>query len=126
MNELNSSFETLFNKMENFVSTKTVVGEPTSIGDVIIVPLVDVSFGVGAGSISGGEKLKDSNSNGGGLGAKIIPSAVMVIQNGTVQLVNIKNENSINKLIDMFPGVMSKLNLNKKDKHKKEESEVSE
>jgi len=124
MNELNSSFETLFSKMENFVSTKTVIGEPTSIGDVIIVPLVDVSFGVGAGSISGGEKLKDSN--GGGLGAKIMPSAVMVIQNGTVQLVNVKNENSINKLIDMFPGVMSKLNLNKKGKHNKEENEVSE
>lgn len=35
--------------MENFVSTKTVVGEAIHIGDTIILPLVDVSFGVGLG-----------------------------------------------------------------------------
>lgn len=111
MSSYNGSLETLFSKMENFISTKTVVGEPVSIGDVIIVPLVDVAFGVGAGSA---DKKGDKNADekgAGGLGAKISPSAVLVIQNGTVQLVNVKNQNSVNKLIDMVPGVMSKLNL---------------
>lgn len=107
MSNLNSSLEVLFNKMENFVSSKTVVGEPVSIDDVIIVPLVDVTVGVGAGSSSGKDDKKENG--GGGLGAKITPSAVMVIQNGTVQLVDVKSQNSINKLIDMFPGVVSKL-----------------
>lgn len=110
MNGYNGSLETLFNKMENFISTKTVVGEPVNIGDVIIIPLVDVAFGVGAGSADENND-KNSNKGAGGLGAKISPSAVLVIQKETVQLVNVKSQNSINKLIDMVPGIMSKLDL---------------
>lgn len=109
MSNLNSSLEVLFNKMEGFISSKTVVGEPINIGDVIIVPLVDISIGVGAGSYE--RKDKDNENTGGGLGAKLTPSAMLVVQNGSVQLVDVKNQNSVNKLIDMVPGVVSKFNL---------------
>ena len=127
MSNLNSSLEVLFNKMEGFISSKTVVGEPINIGDVIIVPLVDISVGVGAGS----HQKKDTNNEntGGGLGAKLSPSAVLVIQNGSVQLVDVKNQNSINKLIDMVPGVVSKFNLSsmfKKDDNAEENTEDKE
>ena len=44
MSNLNENFETMFNKMENFVSTKTVVGEPLRLGDITLIPLVDVSW----------------------------------------------------------------------------------
>ncbi len=97
--------ETLFSNMENFVTTKTVVGEAIHMDGVTILPLVDLVFGVGAG---GG---KEKQTEGGGLAAKISPSAVLVIQNGNVQLVNIKNQDSVNKLIDMVPGLLSKLNF---------------
>lgn len=109
MSNLNSSLEVLFNKMEGFISSKTVVGEPINIGDVIIVPLVDISVGVGAGSYE--RKEKNNENTGGGLGAKLSPSAMLVVQNGSVQLVDVKNQNSVNKLIDMVPGVVSKFNL---------------
>lgn len=52
-----------------------------------------------------------SENSGGGLGAKITPSAVLVIQGGSVQLVDVKSKDSINKLIDMVPGIISKLNI---------------
>jgi len=100
--------------MEDFVSTKTVIGEPVVIGDVILVPLVDVSFGMATGMANandspneGGAKGRDAG--GGGLGAKMTPSAVVVVVNGTAQLVNIKNQESTSKLIDMIPGILSKL-----------------
>jgi uncharacterized spore protein YtfJ len=111
---LNSNLEALFEKMGTFVTTKTVVGEPIRFDDVIIVPLVDVSFGVAAGSGAGGKSAeKDGGGAGaGGLGAKITPSAVIVIVNGTVQLVNVKSQDSVNKLIVLIPGVLSKLNFN--------------
>ncbi|WP_250278698.1 GerW family sporulation protein [[Clostridium] colinum] len=109
MSNLNSSLEVLFSKMEGFISSKTVVGEPINIGDVIIVPLVDISVGVGAGSYE--RKEKNNENSGGGLGAKISPSAMLVVQNGSVQLVDVKNQNSVNKLIDMVPGVVSKFNI---------------
>ena len=64
MDKLNTTMESLYKGMENFVSTKTVVGEPVTIGDTIILPLVDVSFGMGAGAFKGDAKEK----GGGGIG----------------------------------------------------------
>ena len=103
-NETGNNLEVLFSKMEEFVSSKTVVGDAIKIGDVTLLPLVDVSVGVGAG---GGEK----GQGGGGLGAKIMPSAVIAIYNGNVQLINIKNQDAVSKLIDMAPGIAAKLNF---------------
>lgn len=102
---LNQNLDALFSKLENFVSTKTVVGEPVFFGDVVIVPLVDVSVGVGAGNMENDKK----EGGAGGLGAKITPSAVIVVVNNTVQLVNVKNQDSVNKLIDLVPGIAAKL-----------------
>ncbi len=124
MSNLNSSLEVLFNKMEGFISSKTVVGEPINIGDVIIVPLVDISVGVGAGSYE--RKEKNNENTGGGLGAKLSPSAMLVVQNGSVQLVDVKNQNSINKLIDMVPGVVSKFNLSSFFKKDETEENIEE
>jgi uncharacterized spore protein YtfJ len=107
---VNDKLKTLFSKMEEFVSTKTVVGEPYQFGDVILIPLVDVSFGMGAG-LGGFGGEKDNEAGGGVMGAKLTPAAVVVIINGTVQLVNVKNQESVNKLIDMIPGVLSKFNF---------------
>lgn len=101
--------QSMFAKMENFISTKTVVGEPVHFGDIIVIPLVEVSFAVGSGI---GEGKSDAGGGGGGmLGSRLIPVAVVVIVNGTVQLVNVKNQESVNKLIDMIPGLISKFNF---------------
>lgn len=109
-NKLNSSLDLLFNKMGDFVSTKTVVGEAVTIGDMVLLPLIEVTVGVGAGVGQNGDK-GNKDTGMGGLGAKIIPSAVLVINGGNVQLINIKNQDAINKLVDMVPGVVSKLNF---------------
>ena len=63
--------------------------------DTIILPLVDVSFGIGAGSSNAEKK----DRAGGGIGGKITPSAVIVIQDGKTKLVNIKNQDTITKLL---------------------------
>lgn len=104
VNEVGNNLDILFNKMENFISSKTVVGDAVKVGEVTLIPLVDVNVGVAAGA---GEK----GQGGGGLGAKIMPSAVIAIYNGNVQLINIKNQDAISKLIDMAPGIVSKLNF---------------
>jgi len=43
--------DSLLNGMDGFLSSKTVVGDATRIDDTIIVPLLDVSFGIGADSV---------------------------------------------------------------------------
>ena len=100
--------KSIFSKMEDFVSSKTVVGEAITYGDTILVPLIEVTFFGGSGL----SDFKDNKEAGGsGLGGRITPVAVIVIVNGTAQLINVKNQESVNKLIDMIPGVLSKLNL---------------
>lgn len=106
-NDFNSTVNSLFQGIDSFVTTKTVVGEPIHIGETIILPLVDVSFGVGAGSFANGSENK-SNS-GGGLGGKITPSAILVIQNGQTKLVNVKNQEAITKVLDMVPEAVDKI-----------------
>ena len=90
--------------MENFITTKTVVGDAITVGDTIILPLVDVSFGVAASAKSEDKK----NNGGGGMGGKISPSAVLVIHDGTTKLVNVKNQDSMTKILDMVPDFVNK------------------
>ena len=103
-NSFNSTVESLFKGMDNFITTKTVVGDAVTVGDTIILPLVDVSFGVGAGAVSEDKK----NNGAGGMGGKITPSAVLVIQNGTTKLVNVKNQDGLTKVLDMVPDFINK------------------
>ena len=118
-NNLSDTVEALFKGMDSFISAKTVVGEAVHIGDTIILPLVDVSFGVAAGAFSQDKK----NNGAGGLGGKIQPSAVLVIKDGHTKLVNVKNQDSITKILDMVPDVIDKFTSKDKDKVEVEEVE---
>ena len=115
----NATVESLFKGMDSFLTTKTVVGEAVKFEDgTIILPLVDVTFGVGAGAFT---KDTGKNNAGGGMGGKITPSAVLVIQDGTIRLVNVKNQDSITKVLDMVPDF-----INKFTKGKVKEDEVAD
>lgn len=103
-NKLKGTVEELFRGMDGVISAKTVVGDAIHIGDTIILPLIDVSFGMGAGAFSAEKKEK----GGGGLGGKMTPCAVLVIQNGTTRLVNIKNQDTVTKILDMVPDVIDR------------------
>ena len=104
-NRFKDTMDSLFKGMNGVVSSKTVVGDAIHIGDTIILPLVDVSFAVGAGAFNADKKEKGA----GGLGGKMTPCAVLVIQNGTTRLVNIKNQDAITKLLDMLPETIDKI-----------------
>lgn len=105
-NGLSTVMDSLMKGMNQVVSAKTVVGEPTVIGDTIIVPLVDVSFGCGAGANVNATDKK--NGGMGGFWGKETPSAVLVIKNGQTKLVNVKNQDTITKILDMVPELIDK------------------
>ena len=115
--EFDASLDVLFAKVDDLVSTKTVVGEAIVIGDLTLLPLIEVGVGVGLGG-------KESGGSAGGMGARITPSAVLAIQGGSVQLINIKNQDAVSKA----PGVVNKLNFGavfgggKKEKQEPEET----
>ncbi len=103
-NSFQNTIDSLLKGMDSYVTTKTVVGEAIHIGDTIILPLVDVSFGVAATAKSD----KDRNGGGGGIGGKMTPSAVLVIKDGVTKLVNVKNQDSMTKILDMVPDFVNK------------------
>ena len=108
-NDFNTTVSSLFQGMDKFLTTKTVVGEPKNVGDTIILPLVDVSFGVAAGAFAGEQK----NNGAGGMGGKMSPSAVLVIHGDQIRLVNVKNQDTNTKVIDMLPDIIER--FKKKD-----------
>lgn len=116
-NNFKGTVEALFHGMDGMVSSKTVVGEAIHINDTIILPLVDVSFAVGAGAFNGEKKERGA----GGIGGKMTPCAVLVIQNGHTRLVNIKNQDTITKILDMVPDVIDKFTGDKDEKMTEED-----
>ncbi|MCI6044976.1 GerW family sporulation protein [bacterium] len=112
-NNFQNTVEALFKGMDSFITTKTVVGDAITAGDNIILPLVDVSFGVAAGAFAENAK----NNGGGGMGGKISPSAVLVINKNGTKLVNVRNQDAITKILDMVPDLADKFT----GKGKKEE-----
>ena len=111
-NNFKATVEALFQGMDSVVTSKTVVGEAIHINGTIILPLVDVSFGIGAGYFNAEKKEKGM----GGMGGKISPSAVIVIQDGRTKLVNIKNQDTITKILDMIPDVVDRFTTDKEDR----------
>lgn len=117
-NNFNSTVDSLFKGMDSFLTTKTVVGEAVKFDDgTIILPLVEVSFGVAAGAFAGEAK----NNAGGGMGGKISPSSLLVIQNGSSKVVNIKDQDSVTKIIDMVPDIINKFTKSGKKKEEMDE-----
>jgi len=115
-NNFQSTVNSLFKGMDSFITTKTVVG------DTIILPLVDVTFGVAATA-----KNEDKKQNGGGgMGGKMSPSAVLVIQNGTTKLVNVKNQDGLTKILDMVPDFVNKFTDGKFFSSKDDDEIISE
>ncbi|MBO5261239.1 MAG: GerW family sporulation protein [Coprococcus sp.] len=116
---IEGTLSTMYKSMDGFISSKSVVGEPVYVGDTIIIPLLDVNFGMAAGAFN----KTDGNKAAGGIGAKMSPSAVLVISGGTTRLVNLKNQDAVTKIIDMAPEVIDKVvSLFKKDKSEEEQA----
>lgn len=110
-NQFASTMEALFKGMDQFVTTKTVVGEALQVDGAVILPLVDVTCGMAAGSFAENAK----HNGGGGMSAKMSPSAVLIIQNGVTKLVNIKQQDAVTKVLDMVPDLVNKFTGGRKE-----------
>ena len=109
----NETVSALFKGMDAFISTKTVVGDVVKIDDdTYILPLVDVNFGMGAGAFGGSGKQRA----GGGMGGKITPNAVLVIQNGKTRLVSVKNQDNVTKVLDAVPEILDRFKKSPQEK----------
>jgi len=108
--KLNESIEVMFERLQNFVQSKTVVGETIEVGDATLVPFVSVSFGLGAGGGDGNDGKGNTGVGGGsGIGAKVAPLAVLVIRGDKAEMLPISKQANLGKLLEMVPELISKL-----------------
>ena len=122
VNVVKENLETLFDKLEKFLKSETVIGQPIVIGETTLVPIVSVMFGCGTGGGSGKDpKGNDGSGSGLGSAAKIIPNAILVIKNNEVTMLPVKDKSNLDNLLNMVPEIMQKIKFHKnKDKSKEE------
>ncbi len=113
-NNFVSNLESLFDGMNSFATAGTIVGEAVHVGDTIFLPLAEVSFGCAAGAFQKGSHDSKNNNAAGGMGGKVVPSAILVIQGDKIKLVNVKNQDSMTKILDMIPDVLDRFSGNGK------------
>ena len=106
---MSNQIQELIKNLEGTLNNNTVIGEPIKVDGATIVPLIEVNFGMAAGSF-------DDEKGAGGMGCRMIPYALLVVQNGMTKLINIKNQDAISKAIDLVPDVVNRFTGKKIDK----------
>ena len=120
---LNDLMRSTMEKIHEMVDTNTIVGEPITTPDgVTLIPISKVSFGFGNG---GGDYGKTNQGFGGGsaAGVKIDPVAFLVIKDGITRVlpVAVPPVSTVDRVIEMVPDIMDKVDKYFDKKKEKEE-----
>ena len=110
--EITNVMNDAMNKIKELVDTNTVVGKPIMTpDDTMLIPLSRVSFGFASGGTEYPLKDKSGVGAGSGAGVKVEPIGFLVIQNGSVRLLNVTPPASgtVDRIIDMAPQVMDRI-----------------
>ena len=102
---LTVTLQTMFNGMEGLLQSKTVIGDPIDMGEVKLLPLLEITAGMAGGSFAAEAKQRGAAA----MTAKITPVAMLLVQGKVVRLINIKNQDAITKLVDMIPDAVDKI-----------------
>ena len=107
--------KTTLGEMEKVLGSKTVIGEPITVADSTIIPLLSIGFGFGGagGSGMGDSKKKEGvegMAGGGGAGGGIRPIAVIIIDKDGARIESIKGGMAValEKIGESVPRMMEK------------------
>lgn len=120
-NNIKNIMDTTMDKLRAMVDANTIIGSPIVVGDITLLPVSKVSFGLATGGSDFPSKSqKELFGGGGGAGVTIAPVAFIAISDGNVKMMPVYNEMStIDKAVSMAPEVLSKAKeLFSKDKKK--------
>ena len=127
---LKQIIEASLSKIGSVADVNTVVGDPITIeGGITIVPFSKVSVGFASGGVDYDGKNSTPESNphfagGNGAGVSVVPLGFLLIQNGEVRMLDLKNPasfeyaaqdpvsktiNAVNSLIDKGPDLVLKI-----------------
>ena len=110
-NKIQGIMDTTLEKIRAMVDADTVIGDPICQGDITLLPVSKVSFGLASGgSDFAGKGNSPLFGGGGGAGVSITPIAFIVIKGRDVKMLQIyKDESAANKAIGMLPELFEKI-----------------
>ena len=119
MEEVQNLVKISLGEIEKILSTKSVVGEPMTVEDNTIIPLVSIGFAFGAGGGSGKGRKEQGEGTGGGTGGGggIRPVGVIVVNKEGVRIEPIKRGIApvAERIADIVARVMEKRGEKKKE-----------
>lgn len=109
-NSIKNIMDVTMEKLRAMVNADTIIGDPTVVGDITLIPVSKVSFGVASGGSDFPSKTQSGLfGGGGGAGVTISPVAFIVVSGGNVKMMPIYNEmTGVEKAISMAPEVLEK------------------
>lgn len=118
---IGSLMDTTMEKIKEMIDVNTIIGEPiTSPDGILVIPVSKVSYGFAAGGsdLPTKKENKDCFGGGSGAGVTIQPVAFLTVYQGDVRLVSVdREEGTADKLVNMIPDVLKKVKgVFKKDK----------
>ncbi len=121
-NNIKGIMDVTMDKLRAMVDADTIIGSPITVGEVTLLPVSKVSFGLA----TGGSDFPSKNQTelfggGGGAGVTINPVAFIAVSGQNVRMMPVYNElSAVDKAINMAPDVIERvkeiMNKDKKDK----------
>ena len=111
----NNNIEAIMNvtldNLKAMVDADTIIGTPVKVGDVTLIPVSKVSFGLATG---GSDFPSKQSSNlfggGGGAGVTVAPIAFISICGDNVKMLQVNADvTPVDKLIDQGPELIKKV-----------------
>lgn len=123
-NSIKNIMDVTMDKLRAMVDANTIIGDPIVVGEITLIPVSKVSFGVATGGSDFPSKTQSGLfGGGGGAGVTLSPVAFIAVSGGNVKMMPVYNEMSTaEKAIAMAPEVLEKAKeLFSKDKKDKKE-----
>ena len=110
-NNIKNIMDTTMDKLKAMVDANIITGTPMEFGDITLVPVCRVAFGVATGGSDFPSKTgAQLFGGGGGAGVTVSPIAFMAISNGNVKMIPIYNAlTTLEKAVTMAPEIIEKI-----------------
>lgn len=132
---LNDLMSVAADKLRAMADSNTVVGEPIHAGDVTLIPVSRLSFGIATGGTEFSTKKQTpggDNAFGGGSGAsgKVDPVAFLIVRGDSIKLLPVMPPpaTTLDRVIETMPEVVDKVTefIDKQQAKRENKTEVAD
>ena len=123
-NNIKGIMDVTMEKLRTMVDANIITGEPITVGDITLIPVSKVAFGLATGGSDFPSKTgAELFGGGGGAGVTVSPIAFIVISGENVKMLPVYNElTTVEKAVSMAPEIIDKAKelFSKKETKEKE------